>query len=65
MKMKSFGWNGFIDGHNHKKLVKNFKKQNKPTVIIANTIKGKGFLLWKTIITGIINSTLLGVQMKE
>jgi transketolase len=43
-KWKSFGWNVVsIDGHNHKKLVKNLKKkQNKPTVIIANTIKGKG-----------------------
>ena len=55
---------GFVDGHNHKKLVKNFKKQNKPTVIIANTIMEKGFS-WKTIITGIIEFLLLEVQMAK
>jgi len=44
-KWKAFGWNVFeIDGHNHDEL-KNaltHKKNGKPTVIIANTIKGYG-----------------------
>ena len=46
-KWKSFGWNVLdIDGHSHDELRKAFlsAKENKgtPTVIIANTIKGKG-----------------------
>ena len=46
-KWKAFGWNVFdIDGHNHNELYNalNAAKQSekKPTVIIANTIKGKG-----------------------
>ena len=44
-KWKSFGWNCFeINGHNFNQIQKVFKKKknNKPTAIIANTIKGKG-----------------------
>lgn len=46
-KFDSFGCCTFeIDGHNHyqlnKYLSKKFKKRNKPKIIIANTIKGKG-----------------------
>jgi len=43
-KFKSFDWKTIIvDGHDHAKLIKSFKtKSNKPIVIIANTIKGKG-----------------------
>ena len=47
-KFKSFGYRTFqINGHSFKDLNKTFKKINKsknnfPTVIIANTIKGKG-----------------------
>lgn len=44
-KFENFGWNVIeIDGHNHEELVKSLKKANisKPTMIIANTIKGKG-----------------------
>ena len=43
-KWKSFGWNVKVaNGHNHNQLYKNLKKKYlKPTVIIANTIKGKG-----------------------
>ena len=46
-KWKAFGWNVFdIDGHNHDELrvALNEAKQStdKPTVIIANTVKGKG-----------------------
>ena len=45
-KWKSFGWNSFeINGNNINQLIKYLKKakqSNKPTAIIANTIKGKG-----------------------
>ena len=46
-KWKAFGWNVLdIDGHNHEELraALNTAKQSedKPTVIIANTVKGKG-----------------------
>jgi transketolase len=47
-KWKAFGWNVHLaDGHNEKDLVKKFNlflknKNQKPTVIIAKTIKGKG-----------------------
>lgn len=56
-KFESFGWNVCeIDGHNHEEIFNGFEKAKqspeKPTVIIANTIKGKGVdfmeneLLW-------------------
>lgn len=43
----SFGWNvEEVDGHNHKMLISAFKKakseKTRPTVILANTTKGKG-----------------------
>ena len=46
-KWKAFGWNVLdIDGHNHDELRAAFAKAKesteKPTVIIANTVKGKG-----------------------
>ena len=46
-KFESFGWSFLeVDGHNHQDLevsFKNLKKiKNKPKVILANTIKGKG-----------------------
>ncbi len=46
-KWKAFGWHVItIDGHNHDELRRAYKEalgsQEKPTVIIANTIKGKG-----------------------
>lgn len=45
-KWKSFGWNTIrIDGHNHEELKKSlegYHSDNIPTVIIADTIKGKG-----------------------
>lgn len=48
-KWRSFGWNVIIvDGHNIDSLcnklkkIKNKNKNKKPTVLIANTIKGKG-----------------------
>lgn len=44
-KIENFGWNVVeIDGHNHKELLEVLKKieTNKPIMIIANTIKGKG-----------------------
>ena len=46
-KYKSFGWNVHeVDGHNYDELLpalkSSIKPNGKPTVIIANTIKGKG-----------------------
>lgn len=46
-KWRSFGWNAIeIDGNNHEELHLAFEEaarcEEKPTVIIANTIKGKG-----------------------
>lgn len=46
-KWKAFGWNVIdIDGHDHNQLKTAFQEaiqnQNKPTIILANTIKGKG-----------------------
>lgn len=46
-KWKAFGWNVFdVDGHNHYELRNAMneakKSQDKPTVIIANTVKGNG-----------------------
>jgi len=46
-KWKAFNWNVIkIDGHNFDEIERAFKyaksEKNKPTVIIANTIKGKG-----------------------
>lgn len=46
-KYKSFGWETIeIDGHDMQKIIGAFEKakavKGKPTVIIANTIKGKG-----------------------
>ncbi len=56
-KMEAFNWNAIeIDGHNHEQLLAAFDEakntKGKPTVIIANTVKGKGVsymeneLLW-------------------
>ena len=47
-KWQAFKWNVIdIDGHSFKEIDKAFNKfyleKKKPTVIIANTIKGKGF----------------------
>lgn len=45
-KWKSFGWNVLdIDGHDHEALLDAFHRaaqSDRPTVIIANTVKGKG-----------------------
>ena len=46
-KWKSFGWNVLeIDGHNRDEIAASFDNaksyQTAPTVIIANTVKGKG-----------------------
>lgn len=46
LKMKAFGWNFLeIQGHSHVSLQKCFREasySNRPTLILANTIKGKG-----------------------
>lgn len=45
-KFKAFGWNFFeVDGHDHSvihEVLLNIPSNDKPTVIVANTIKGKG-----------------------
>lgn len=45
-KWESFGWNTIvIDGHDFKQIddaISNAKKSDRPTMIIANTVKGKG-----------------------
>lgn len=45
-KLKSFNWNVLeIDGHNIQEIyeaIEESKRSDKPTVIVANTIKGKG-----------------------
>ena len=44
-KLKAFNWNVLtIDGHNHENLENVLLQENssKPTLVIANTIKGKG-----------------------
>lgn len=44
-KFENFGWDVIeIDGHNHEELAKSLEKSDtsKPTMIIANTTKGKG-----------------------
>jgi transketolase len=44
-KFVAFGWNVLeVDGHNHRELISSLldNKSNKPTVVIANTTKGKG-----------------------
>jgi len=46
-KWKSFGWNTIlIDGHDIEQIINAFKKNfnnDKPKIILASTIKGKGF----------------------
>ena len=42
-KWSAFGWNIFeIDGHDYEALYKSLKQSEKPTVVIAKTVKGKG-----------------------
>ena len=45
-KWKSFGWDvNIVDGHNVDDLINYFENIdfNKPNLLVANTIKGKGF----------------------
>jgi len=42
-KWRAFGWNVFeIDGHDYEILSKSMQSSDKPTVVIAKTVKGKG-----------------------
>ena len=46
-KFKAFNWHVIeIDGHNYDEIIKAFAEartvKGKPTVIVANTVKGKG-----------------------
>ena len=51
-KFKEFGWNvNQVDGHNIKELIFAMSKEknnDKPNVIIANTIKGKGIKFFES-----------------
>ena len=57
-KWEAFGWEvSNIDGHDFKSLTKELKVgslNKKPKVIIANTLKGKEFHLWKIYLRGIM-----------
>lgn len=51
-KFIAFGWNVFtIDGHNMQEIVRAFdqaeKVKEKPTMIVANTVKGKGVKIFE------------------
>lgn len=61
-KWEGFGWNVLeIDGHNMEEIVKALddagKVKGKPTVIIANTVKGKGVSFAENVV-GFHNGTL-------
>lgn len=54
-KWKAFGWHVIdIDGHNIKQIIAAFKKaqdtKDRPTIIIANTIKGKGVSFMENVV---------------
>lgn len=72
-KFRAFGWNTIeINGHNFSEMDKAFEKalikNGKPTVIIANTIKGKGVSYmenkkeWYSILP---NEEEMGIAIKE
>lgn len=50
LKWEAFGWRVFeVDGHDHEKLTETFEKamstRGRPSVVLAQTIKGKGYKL--------------------
>lgn len=53
-KMRAFGWSCLeVDGHNLKSLILTLKKANnskKPTLVLANTVKGKGVSFMENIL---------------
>lgn len=72
-KWKSFGWNTYIvDGHDVEELLlalsKAKKEKNKPSVIIAKTIKGKGISLMENVTywhAGKLTKDQLGICIGE
>jgi transketolase len=70
-KWKSFGWNVLqIDGHDISDIVLSLDKRHKtmPTVIIANTIKGKGISFMENKISwhhGDIDDDTLRISLEE
>ena len=63
IKFRSFGWEvRIIDGHNFDELYESFSTipwvKNKPSIVIAKTIKGKGVSLWKIALIGTIEVLL-------
>jgi transketolase len=68
-KFDAFGWKSFeIDGHNMKEIVEVLDYVDKikgvPSVIIAQTIKGKGISFAENV-TGFHNASLTAEQFKE
>ena len=57
-KIKGFGFNvSQVDGHNLNELENAFnKKKNQTNIILAKTIKGKGFSIMENKLTGIIGT---------
>jgi len=72
-KWYAFGWQvEQIDGHNFKEIIRVFDeipfKKNKPSVIIANTVKGKGISFLENKLEShykVINEEELGIALKE
>jgi len=69
-KWEAFGWNVIeIDGHNMEEIVKGLdatdEVKGKPSVIIANTVKGKGFPQAEANPAGMHNAPLTQEQYKE
>ena len=57
-KIKSFGWEcKSVNGHSVESIINAVKKRktSKPLMIICNTVKGKGFHLWKINLFGTID----------
>jgi len=69
-KWQAFGWHVIeIDGHNMEEILKGFdgadEVKGKPTVIIANTVKGKGFDQAEANMAGMHNAPLTEEQYQE
>lgn len=72
-KWKSFDWNVIeIDGHNMEEILTALDKadevKDKPTVIIANTIKGKGISFMENVVSfhnGMLNEQTYAQAIKE
>lgn len=72
-KWESFGWNVIeIDGHNMEEILTALDKadevKGKPTVIVANTVKGKGVSFAENVVSyhnGILTEETYAQALKE